>query len=195
MDSLQTNFYLDHEACADEAPPPVLCDMYDEGNRQHAAHACQQCLLRMCRSCRRHHDMIARDHDMTPVSHGQPVKERSKTKSLCLIHQDQDLCFHCRQCDVSICPHCKLTSHEGHVTVELASTALEAKEEVTSLVATAQKQVCVCVCVCARACLPACLKLLCRKGKTQGVECFGNFLSLVYLLHTLFILYSLEICY
>ena len=160
MNCLQTNFYLDHEASADEAPPPVLCDMCDEGNRQHAAHACQQCLLRMCRSCRRHHDMIARDHDMTPVSHGQPVKERSKTKGLCLIHRDQALCFHCRQCDVSICPRCKLTSHEGHVTVELTSTALEAKEEVTSLVATVHQQVCVCVCVCVcvRACVRECVR-------------------------------------
>ena len=120
MNCLQTNFYLDHEAIADEAPPPVLCDMCDEVNRQHAAHACQQCQMRMCRDCRRYHDMIARDHHVTPVSHGQQIIKKSEKKSLCLVHQGQALCLHCRQCDVSICLLCKLTSHEGHVTEDLA---------------------------------------------------------------------------
>ena len=148
MDCLQTNFYLDHEASADEAPPPVLCDMCDEGNRQHAAHACQQCQVRMCRACRRHHDIIARDHYVTPVSHGQPVIKKSEKKSLCLVHQDQALCLYCRQCEVSICLHCKATSHEGHVTDDLAIAALQAKTEVMSLVTTSQQQVHTCVCVC-----------------------------------------------
>ena len=62
-------------------------------------------------------------------------------EGLCPVHHGQVICFHCRQCDVSICLHCKLTSHEGHVTVDLARAALEAKEEVTSLVATVQQQV------------------------------------------------------
>ena len=145
---LQTNFYLDHEASADEAPPPVLCDMCDEGNQQHAAHACQQCQNRMCSTCRRYHDKLMRNHHVTSLSLDRQVKQTGEKKGLCLVHQDQALCFHCRQCDVSICLYCKLTSHEGHVIVDLASAALQAKEEVTSLVTTAQQQVCVCVCVC-----------------------------------------------
>ena len=86
-----------------------------------------------------------RDHVVTPVSLGQPVKGMVEKKALCLVHQDKALCFHCRQCDVSICLHCKLTSHEGHVIVDLASAALQAKKEVTSLVTATQQQVCVCV--------------------------------------------------
>ena len=61
-------------------------------------------------------------------------------KGMCLVHQDQALCFHCRQYDVSICLYCKLTAHEGHVTVDLASAVLQVKEEVTSLTTTAQQQ-------------------------------------------------------
>ena len=148
MNCLQTSFDLDHEASAHEAPPPVLCDMCDEGNRQHAAHACQQSQMRICRACRCHHDIIARGHHVTPVSHGQPVIKKSEKKGLCLVHQDQALCLYCRQCDVSICLLCKLTSHEGHMTEDLASAALQAKKEVTSLVTAALQQVCVCVCVC-----------------------------------------------
>ena len=64
-------------------------------------------------------------------------------EGLCPIHHGQAICFRCRQCDVGICPYCKLTSHEGHVTVDLARVAPPAKEEVTSLVTTAQQQVCV----------------------------------------------------
>ena len=121
-----------------------------------------KCHLRMCRSCRRHHDMLMRDHRVTSVSSGQPRKERSEKKRFCLFHQDQVLCFHCRQCDVSICLHCKLTSHEGHATLDMAIVTLQAKEEVTSLVTTAKQQVknlgvtegeCVCVCMRARACV------------------------------------------
>ena len=99
--------------------------------------------MSICRACRRYHDMFARDHHVTPVSHGQPIVKKSEKKSLCLVHQDQALCLHCRQCDVSICLLCKLTSHEGHVTEDLASAALQGKTEVTSLVTTAQQQVCV----------------------------------------------------
>ena len=101
--------------------------------------------------------MLLPGHHVTSVSLGQPRKEGSEKKGLCLVHQDQALCFHCRQCDVSICLHCKLTSHEGHATVDMASATLQAKEEVTSLVTTAQQQVkedvrerevCVYMCVC-----------------------------------------------
>ena len=80
MDSLQTNFYLDHEASADEAPPPVLCDMCDEGNRQHAARACQQCQTRMCRH---YHEKLMWDHHVTYLSLDQQVKNRGEKTTLC----------------------------------------------------------------------------------------------------------------
>ena len=108
--------------------------------------------------------MLLPGHHVTSVSLGQPRKEGSEKKGLCLVHQDQALCFHCRQCDVSICLHCKLTSHEGHATVDMASATLQAKEEVTSLVTTVQQQVkgvgereCVCVCRSVNVCVCVCV--------------------------------------
>ncbi|KAK7091789.1 uncharacterized protein [Littorina saxatilis] len=137
---LQSNFYVDHEKSVDEAPPPVLCDMCDEGNQQHAAHVCHQCSLRMCRECRRCHDKCTRNHHVTSLSLGEPSIARIEKKGVCLVHLDQTLCFHCQQCDVSICLHCKLTSHEGHATLDLAIAAAQARKEVTSLVTSAQEQ-------------------------------------------------------
>eukprot|EP00745_Piridium_sociabile_P037528 TRINITY_DN6826_c0_g1_i11.p1 TRINITY_DN6826_c0_g1~~TRINITY_DN6826_c0_g1_i11.p1 ORF type:complete len:133 (-),score=28.19 TRINITY_DN6826_c0_g1_i11:10-408(-) len=128
----------------------VLCDMCEEDNRQHATHACQECRQCMCRTCRRHHDMVGRDHHVKPLGLGQPAKGKREKSGFCLIHQDQVLCFHCRQCDVSICLHCKLTSHDGHETLDVGRAAVQAQEEMRSLIPTAHHQVCVCLCVCVR---------------------------------------------
>lgn len=142
---LQTNFYVDHEINEEGAPPPVLCGMCDEGSQEPATHTCQECQLHVCRTCRRYHDKLMASHHVTSVSAGQPVKQRKKKeeeeKALCMVHRDQVLCFHCRQCQVNICLHCKFSSHEGHDTLELARAVLEAKEEMTSLLTSAQQQI------------------------------------------------------
>ncbi|XP_076467776.1 tripartite motif-containing protein 3-like [Babylonia areolata] len=135
---LQSNFYVDQE------PKTILCDMCEEGNQQSASHVCQDCRLNVCRTCRRHHDMIARDHHVTAIGPSQSGKDRKweeGRKVMCMVHRDQVLCFHCRQCQVSICLHCKFSSHEGHDTVELSRAALAAREEMASLVTSAQQQV------------------------------------------------------
>eukprot|EP00745_Piridium_sociabile_P012831 TRINITY_DN19453_c1_g1_i14.p1 TRINITY_DN19453_c1_g1~~TRINITY_DN19453_c1_g1_i14.p1 ORF type:complete len:124 (+),score=34.02 TRINITY_DN19453_c1_g1_i14:211-582(+) len=119
--------------------------MCEEGDQQPATHKCQDCQSHMCRTCRRLHNKFMVNHRVTSVRPSQPVKESKKEeeeKKVCMIHRDQVLCFHCRQCQVSICLHCKFSgSHEGHDTVELTKAILEAKEEMTSLVASAQQQV------------------------------------------------------
>nr|KAG5709115.1 hypothetical protein BaRGS_028571 [Batillaria attramentaria] len=62
-------------------------------------------------------------------------------KKTCQNHPDQLLCFFCQKCDVSICLHCKLTSHEGHVTVDMAVASRQAKEEVAKLVGKVKDQI------------------------------------------------------
>ncbi|XP_076467902.1 E3 ubiquitin-protein ligase TRIM56-like [Babylonia areolata] len=135
---LQSNFYVDQEP---ETEYPPLCDMCEEGNQQSATHVCQDCRLNVCRACRRHHDMLTRDHHVTAIGPSQAGKEREGGRGVCMVHRDQVLCFHCRQCQVSICLHCKFSSHEGHDTVELSRAALAAREEMASLVTSAQQQV------------------------------------------------------
>ncbi|XP_076456788.1 uncharacterized protein LOC143291074 [Babylonia areolata] len=149
--TLQTNFYVKHELSDNEdegdaakASPPVLCGTCEEGNQQPATHVCQQCQAHLCRPCRRFHDRLMPTHSVTAVGTARPVPEKTaaqpQQQRCCLVHQDQVLCFHCRQCEVSICLHCKLTAHEGHDTADLASAALQAKRELPSLMATIQEQ-------------------------------------------------------
>ncbi|KAL8589522.1 hypothetical protein ACOMHN_015908 [Nucella lapillus] len=140
--TLPSNVYVAHDSDPDEDLPSVLCGMCEEDNRQHATHACQECRLRMCHTCTHYHDIMARDHHVTPVGLGHPAKQKKlEKKRVYPIHQDQVLCFFCRQCDVSICLHCKLTSHEGHETVDLVSAAQQAREEITALIPTTQQQI------------------------------------------------------
>ncbi|KAK7500151.1 hypothetical protein BaRGS_00008698 [Batillaria attramentaria] len=143
--SLQTNFYLEYEETS-EPQKPLPCEMCEEEERQDATHACDACRKRMCRSCRRLHDMLTdrNTHSVRPLGpQDQPASAANvEVKSRnCQVHPDQVLCFHCQKCDVSICLHCKLTSHEGHVTEDLAATARRAKEELTSLLVTATQQI------------------------------------------------------
>ena len=98
----------------------------------------------MCRTCRRLHDMVADPHvhRVRPLGpQDRPTPSVGTELKKCLVHPDQPLVFHCRKCDVSICLHCKLTSHEGHVTEDLAAAARRAKEELVGMVDKANQQV------------------------------------------------------
>ncbi|KAK7500420.1 hypothetical protein BaRGS_00008327 [Batillaria attramentaria] len=144
--NLQTNFYLDHDEADDSsrASRPVPCDMCEEDQKQDATHACEECRMNLCRPCRRYHDKFpgARAHHVTPLGQGgSPTAGAQTEKKTCQNHPDQLLCFFCQKCDVSICLHCKLTSHEGHVTVDMAVASRQAKEEVAKLVGKVKEQI------------------------------------------------------
>ncbi|KAL8562459.1 hypothetical protein ACOMHN_008604 [Nucella lapillus] len=141
---LQTNFYVmaQLEASADKGP--VQCEMCEEGELEDAQHYCHNCQQHMCRACRRLHDRVtgARNHHVESLSNQPaPKLETAVTgMKMCQFHPDQILCFHCSKCDVTICLHCKLTSHEGHDTQDMATAAVQAKGELSGLQARADKQ-------------------------------------------------------
>ena len=110
---------------------------------QEASFTCDKCRQRMCRTCRRLHDRFtdAREHHVRTLNADDLPGGKEQVKALCSVHREQELCFHCQKCDVSICLHCKLTSHEGHVTEDMATAVLRAKQELAVLVAKADKQV------------------------------------------------------
>ena len=148
---------------AEDAPcsGPVLCEMCEEEQQQEATHSCRDCQQRMCRSCRRLHDRVsgARDHRVEPIP-TEPLYQPSLAttgKKTCQFHSDQVLCFHCSKCDVSICLHCKLTSHEGHVTEDMATAAARVKEELARLLLTANEQVRQTVMICVRQTIVICI--------------------------------------
>nr|KAG5692649.1 hypothetical protein BaRGS_003539 [Batillaria attramentaria] len=130
----------DEEQGGDPSPSLTRCDMCEQGQAQAATHACDKCHKRMCRGCRRLHDMLTDPHvhRVRPQGHGDLHGPERKS---CPHHPDQLLCFHCRRCDISICLHCKLTSHEGHMTEDMVAAARRAKAELTGLVAKANEQI------------------------------------------------------
>ncbi|KAK7108217.1 hypothetical protein V1264_015991 [Littorina saxatilis] len=146
--ALQTNFYLDLDLNLAKdlgsKAVTVWCEMCEEGQQSEATHFCNNCQRRMCRSCRRLHDLVTgtREHRVEPITGGSAAKSVKPTegKKSCQYHPDQLLCFHCQKCDVSICLHCKLTSHEGHWTEDMATAAIRAKEELTGVLTKANKQ-------------------------------------------------------
>ncbi|KAL8561543.1 hypothetical protein ACOMHN_057236 [Nucella lapillus] len=145
--SMQDNFYVvaagDGSKGDTPAPAPALCGMCEDGDPHPADHSCQQCQLTMCRNCRRYHDKLMAGHQVTaiPAARGAQKEAAKRQRTVCSVHVDQPLCFHCRDCGVSVCLHCRVTSHEGHDTMDLATAALQAKREMSSLVPQAQHQV------------------------------------------------------
>ena len=118
--------------------------MCEEGEAKEATHTCDKCRQRMCRACRRLHDKLLnpRAHPVRALNiHQRATSKLAETRKWCTVHRDQELCFHCKDCDVSICLHCKLTSHQPHVTEDMAAATLRGKEELMTLVAKAKEQV------------------------------------------------------
>nr|KAG5687434.1 hypothetical protein BaRGS_031762 [Batillaria attramentaria] len=96
----------------------------------------------MCRTCRRLHDKFtdASTHKVQPLKAKEKPPKASRPKT-CQIHLDQSLCLHCVKCDISICMLCKLTSHEGHATEDMARANERAKEELKGLLTKANEQI------------------------------------------------------
>ncbi|XP_025098013.1 tripartite motif-containing protein 45-like [Pomacea canaliculata] len=144
VSQFQTNFYLD---CDDEPDAsldlPVECDTCEDGSRETATHECGDCRHKMCSRCSRLHAIHAQGHHVRPLDGGAAGKATSRVMKTreCPSHAGQSLCFHCRQCDVSICLHCKLTSHEGHATEDFMAAVTRAKGEVNRLIVTANQQI------------------------------------------------------
>ncbi|XP_025098012.1 tripartite motif-containing protein 45-like isoform X2 [Pomacea canaliculata] len=144
VSQFQTNFYVD---CDDEPDAsldlPVECDTCEDGSRETATHECGDCRHRMCSRCSRMHPIHAQGHRVRPLDAGAVGKATSKVVKTreCPSHAGQSLCFHCRQCDVSVCLHCKLTSHEGHTTEDFMAAVTRAKGEVNRLIVTANQQI------------------------------------------------------
>ncbi|KAK7507171.1 hypothetical protein BaRGS_00001106 [Batillaria attramentaria] len=134
----QSNFYLEADM-SDQKPSAPACDMCDEDNT--AAYVCNECQQNLCQTCRGFHDRVAvtKSHQVTSLAKGRG-KQTGITKSapasredFCRAHGDQKLLFYCHQCQAAICLYCKLTSHEGHTTEDMAVAAERIRAEVHKL--------------------------------------------------------------
>lgn len=130
------NFYIEAEVEAAQSESGVRpCDMCDEG---HATHKCSECDQFACDSCTKIHASISatRSHAVLAVG-GPHATGRGKSfvtrERYCSTHNGEKIRFFCNQCDQVICRDCKLTSHEGHVTVDLSQKSTEARELVVKV--------------------------------------------------------------
>lgn len=59
---------------------------------------------------------------------GDDENNETNVEDLCPHHTSEHLRFYCTRCRVAVCRDCKLTSHEGHVTVDVAEEMGRVKE-------------------------------------------------------------------
>ena len=129
---MQANFYLEKDLAqrmADDGPECELCTSAT------AAHKCVQCQQLYCAPCRQTHDSIpsCNSHTVLPLgSQGVDAGKEGKVETAqknCPKHRGQVLILFCRQCEVSICIQCKLTSHDGHETEDVLDSGERARGE------------------------------------------------------------------
>ncbi|XP_070200990.1 uncharacterized protein, partial [Littorina saxatilis] len=128
---LQSNFYIEEQLISEGARK---CDVCSES--RDVEYRCVECQQYYCAPCRTTHDKIttSRHHTLIPFSLASAAKhdQREGTRR-CPKHDFQRHIFFCKVCDVTICPHCKLTSHDGHVTEDLADAATKARQDLQAI--------------------------------------------------------------
>ncbi|KAK7492582.1 hypothetical protein BaRGS_00016248, partial [Batillaria attramentaria] len=133
-----TNFYIE-EDLDNEPTHTKLCEVCDE--QREATHKCLQCKQKYCGPCRRGHDAytFGRTHTVISLQTDTDDPENPKGKSQgvahsveekCLKHPKHELILYCTSCKTNICIQCKLTSHEGHPTEDLADAGAKVKARV-----------------------------------------------------------------
>ena len=103
-----------------------------------------ECQQYYCTPCRSLHDKmtVSRHHNVLPFSAATATQQDQRTVARkCPKHDFQREIFFCTACDVTICPHCKLTSHEGHVTEDLSDAATKARQELQRMLGEIQQRV------------------------------------------------------
>ena len=131
LEKFQVNFYIEAEVEAAQSHTGVrTCDMCEDGS---ATHKCTDCDQLACDSCTKIHASISatKSHtvftlgDAHPAGQGKPLVTRER---FCDTHNGEKIRFFCTRCDRVICRDCKLTSHEGHATLDLSQKSAEARE-------------------------------------------------------------------
>ncbi|KAL3878454.1 hypothetical protein ACJMK2_030803 [Sinanodonta woodiana] len=112
----------------------VLCETCTENNP--ALRKCVQCRQMLCQNCSDIHQKmrISSNHNMESLSQQDVRFQRANKVQFCLKHPKESLVFLCRQCNLPLCLHCKLSTHEGHVTEGLKDAADPIREHLSKLI-------------------------------------------------------------
>ncbi|XP_070199149.1 uncharacterized protein [Littorina saxatilis] len=134
----QSNFYIEEQLMSEGARK---CDVCSES--RDVEYRCVECQQYYCAPCRTIHDKITttRRHTLLPFSLASAAQhdQREGTRR-CPKHDFQRQIFFCKVCDVTICPHCKLTSHEGHATEDVGDTAIKARQDLQTIMTETQQR-------------------------------------------------------
>ena len=115
----------------------VICDICEDAP---ALYKCSECNEFFCERCSRLHlrMKMGKDHHISYLSSVKTVNEKLKIRVYCDIHDHEEIRFHCKKCDMSICRDCKVIAHEGHQTTSLTEAVDERKERVSNAMTTAK---------------------------------------------------------
>lgn len=81
---------------------------------------CNPCLRPFCDQCRDEHlqNPESKNHEVVPYKQ----RRRQLPVEKCMVHSDEDLDFHCKECDVPLCSNCLTkASHQGHTIIDLTT--------------------------------------------------------------------------
>ena len=91
---------------------------------------CLDCEQNLCEQCFQTHQNLKVSRSHRVVSLIEEGKDNTSATSrviymYCSKHVSEVLRFYCKHCELSICRDCKMTSHEGHKTVDIEDFANE----------------------------------------------------------------------
>ena len=144
LDDLPTSFYLnsmlDALAIKECNKSQVKCGNCDTKSSQ--TFYCFQCFEFWCADCINAHNAIRtnRHHRVLALKDFQDedLKDVLKRPTFCRKqrHENEELKFFCKNCEVAVCNTCVVTLHPGHVVILLDEAANERKLQVNSLIET-----------------------------------------------------------
>lgn len=139
FNGIQKNFFMVNliemtKSFSPSSPANTLCDACLEDNDPAAATDvpsaemfCQDCCLKLCESCCRHHrrSRLTKGHSLVAVE-AQSMGLQSQRRSapdVCETHEGEHLKIYCSDCKKVVCPFCYIESHQGHKYSDVSKAA------------------------------------------------------------------------
>lgn len=145
FNGIQKNFFMvslmEMTNSLSPSPASILCDACLEDNDPATATGvpqaelfCQDCCLKLCESCCRHHrkSKLTKGHDLVPVG-AQSLGLQNQRKSVpdvCDKHERETLKIHCSDCKKVVCPFCYIEGHQGHKYSDVNKAADEFRNQI-----------------------------------------------------------------
>ena len=149
LNYLPTNFrinsLLDVLAIEECHTAGVKCANCDKSSR-HSSY-CFQCRAFWCDVCIIAHNLVKanKEHEVLRLKgfEDQDIEDASKRPAFCQQkhHENEELKFFCKNCDVAICNLCVATTHDGHAKIVLEEAVGERKIQVKSVIETQKKNI------------------------------------------------------